>query len=220
MPHLNQLTKKNHDFINIATKQLMQDGKSDSEIKAILEDILPTILEHQRKGETARHFLGAPTAWAASFSQPAQTQAAKLPEKNTDPRLMWMDMTLFLLGAVALLNALTGTISKTSLPTKLVSLLVLAMLGGVALYLNYHYIYRHMGKDRSQRPPIWKSLLILSASMAIWVLVSAGTTFLPDRINPTLSVPVLLVIGAVALATRFYLKARLNIQDALVSVRR
>ncbi|MFV8214622.1 DUF1129 family protein, partial [Streptococcus pluranimalium] len=39
--NLHQLTNKNQEFIHIATKQLIQDGKSDAEIKEILEGILP-----------------------------------------------------------------------------------------------------------------------------------------------------------------------------------
>ena len=33
---LQNLTKKNQEFIHIATHQLIQDGKSDAEIKIIL----------------------------------------------------------------------------------------------------------------------------------------------------------------------------------------
>lgn len=214
MSQLNQLTKKNQEFVNIATKQLLQDGKSDSDIKAILEEALPQILERQAAGETARHFLGAPTAWAASFSQPQVKQTAER-EKNTDPKLMWLDMTLLLLAVMTLLNVATSILSPTAPPTKLVSLLVLATLGGVALYVNYHFIYRHMSKDRSQRPPMLKSLLILTVSMSLWVGVSSATALLPDSINTTLSLPVLLTVSAMAFALRFYLKKRYNIQNAL-----
>ena len=50
---LTKLTKKNQEFIHIATNQLIQDGKSDDEIKTILEEVLPTIVENQKKGLTA-----------------------------------------------------------------------------------------------------------------------------------------------------------------------
>lgn len=46
---INGLTKKNQEFIHIATNQLIKDGKSDSEIKELLEEILPTIIENQKK---------------------------------------------------------------------------------------------------------------------------------------------------------------------------
>ena len=46
---LENLTKKNQEFIHIATTQLIKDGKSDEEIKALLEDILPSIRDAQKK---------------------------------------------------------------------------------------------------------------------------------------------------------------------------
>lgn len=218
MKQLEQLTKKNQDFVNIATKQLMADGKSDSEIKAILEEALPKILERQAAGETARHFLGAPTAWAASFSQPESTKPSERPT-NTNPKLMWLDMSLLLLGILALINATTTLFSKTPTPTKLVSLITLCALGGVALYVNYHYIYRHMGKPRQQRPNLLKSLLILGASMATWVTVSSATALLPDSVNPTLPLPVLVLLAALAFAGRYYLKLKYNVQNAMTPLR-
>ena len=47
---LTNLTKKNQEFIHIATNQLIEDGKSDEEIQAILEEVLPTIIENQQFG--------------------------------------------------------------------------------------------------------------------------------------------------------------------------
>lgn len=215
MSQLDQLTKKNQEFIHIATNQLIKDGKSDSEIKAILEEALPAIIEAQKKGETARHLLGAPTVWAASFSQPETAAETKQTEKNTNPYLMWLDMTLLLMGVISLLNAATFLFNKEAPPTKLMSLIVLAMFGGVAMYLNYHFIYRHMGQDRSQRPNMLKSMLILMASMAVWVTVSSATAFLPDSVNITLPLPVLLVFAAIGFGARYYLKHKYNIQNAL-----
>ena len=59
---LDKLSKKNQEFVRIATHQLIKDGKTDEEIKALLEEIIPTILENQAKGITARGLYGAPTA--------------------------------------------------------------------------------------------------------------------------------------------------------------
>lgn len=45
---LQNLTK-NQEFINIVTHQFSQAGKSDDDIKAILEEYLPEILEKQKQ---------------------------------------------------------------------------------------------------------------------------------------------------------------------------
>ena len=68
--------------------------------------------------------------------------------------------------------------------------------------------------DRSQRPPFWKSVLVILASMFLWLLVFFATSFLPASLNPVLSPLPLAIIGAALLALRFYLKKRLNIRSA------
>ena len=60
---LQKLTKKNQEFVHIATQQFIKDGKTDAEIKAIFEEVIPQIIEEQSKGTTARSLYGAPTHW-------------------------------------------------------------------------------------------------------------------------------------------------------------
>ena len=43
------LTKKNQEFINIVTHQLLQSGKSDEDIQTILAKTLPEIIEKQKQ---------------------------------------------------------------------------------------------------------------------------------------------------------------------------
>ena len=64
---IQKLTKKNQEFIHIATNQLIKDGKSDQEIKDILGNVIPELIENQKKGITGRGLLGAPTVWAVSL---------------------------------------------------------------------------------------------------------------------------------------------------------
>lgn len=127
---LQQLTKKNQEFIHIATNQLIKDGKTDEDIKALLEEVIPTILENQKKGITARSLYGAPTAWAASFSKEANQKEAT--PKNTNPWLMWLDTSLLFIGIVGLLNSIMTFFNTNATVTGLVSLLALGFgVGGV-----------------------------------------------------------------------------------------
>lgn len=64
---IEELTAKNKEYIHSVTKQLILVGKSDEEVKEILNDILPQIIEGQKSGIIARKLLGAPT----EFRQPA-----------------------------------------------------------------------------------------------------------------------------------------------------
>lgn len=168
---LTNLTKKNQEFIHIATNQLIEDGKSDEEIQAILEEVLPTIIENQKKGLTARALLGAPTVWAASFTEKASDAKANQEKKNDNPWLMWLDTSLLFIGIVALLNALMGFFNSATTSSGLFSLLALGFGGGAAMYATYHFIYRFAGKPKSERPGWKKTFLVLGLAMLGWVLL-------------------------------------------------
>lgn len=53
---LQQLTK-NQEFIHIATNQLIKDGKTDEDIKTLLEEVIPTILENQKKASPQKAYM-------------------------------------------------------------------------------------------------------------------------------------------------------------------
>lgn len=212
---LQKLTKKNQEFIHIATQQFIKDGKTDAEIKAVFEEVIPKILEEQAKGTTARSLYGAPTHWAHSFTVKEQYEKEH-PKENDDPKLMIMDSALFITSLFALVSALMSFFSNQPVAYGLVTLISVGAFGGVAFYLLYHFIYRYYGPDtdRSQRPPFWKSLLVMLATMFAWVLILFLSNFLPQAINISLPPLVLLVIGGALLALRFYLKKRFNIKSA------
>ena len=212
---LQELTKKNQEFIHIATQQFLKDGKTDAEIKSILEEVIPHILEEQPKGVTARSIYGAPTHWAHSFSEKEQFEKEH-PKENDDPKLMMLDSALFITGLFAVVSALMSFFSNQPVAYGLVTLISVGAFGGVAFYLLYHFIYRYYGPDtdRSQRPPFWKSILVILASMVLWLVVFFATSFLPANLNPVLAPLPLAILGAALLALRFYLKKRFNIRSA------
>lgn len=216
---LEHLTKKNKEFIHTATHQLLKDGKSDQEIKAILEDILPQIEENQKKGITARGFLGAPTAWAASFTEKAKADSAS-PTANTNPWLMWLDTSLLFIAIVALINGLTQAFSTTSQNYGLVSILFLGFGGGGAMYLSYHFLYRNFDPKNPTRPPFWKTIAILSLSTAAWFGAYALTIQLPESLNPKVPYALLVAIGALAFGTKYALQKKYNIQSTMSPTRR
>lgn len=212
---LTNLTKKNQEFIHIATNQLIEDGKSDEEIQAILEEVLPTIIENQKKGLTARTLLGAPTVWVASFTEKASDAKANQEKKNDNPWLMWLDTSLLFIGIVALLNALMGFFNSATTSSGLFSLLALGFGGGAAMYATYHFIYRFAGKPKSERPGWKKTFLVLGLAMLGWVLLYTATAFLPAVLNPQLPPIVMLIIGAVSLVGRYFLQKKYNILNAM-----
>ncbi|MFC5632014.1 MULTISPECIES: DUF1129 domain-containing protein [Streptococcus] len=211
---LENLTKKNQEFIKIATHQLIQDGKSDAEIKTILEDVLPQIEENQKKGIPARTFLGAPTVWAGSFTPKAGSSSAVKVEKNTNPWLMWLDTTLLFLGAFSLLNAVLQSFNKEATSYGILTLLILTMTGGAAMYAIYYFVYRHI--NSGNRPHWAKSTGILFAVTSLWLIIfTLASVFIPASINPILPPLALAIIGTLAFGARYFLQKKYNVANAL-----
>ncbi|XCY67569.1 DUF1129 family protein [Streptococcus iniae] len=211
------LTKKNQEFIHIATNRLIEDGKSDQEIKEILEETVPTILEKQRQGIPARSFLGAPTAWVASFSPKTigKNGNKAFKEKNTNPWLMWLDTSLLFIGMVSLLQGMLLFYNSKTAVSGLTALLALGFGGGASMYATYYFIYRHVGKAKSQRPSWIKIIVALTLVMLSWIGLYTGATLLPQALNPQLPAFALVVLGAIAFGSRYLLQRKYNIQSAM-----
>ncbi|MGT2846614.1 DUF1129 domain-containing protein [Streptococcus massiliensis] len=210
---LDQLTNKNQEFVRIATNQLIKDGKTDQEIQTYLEEIFPEMIENQHKGITARTLYGSPTSWAQSKSE--TTTIAKEKEENTSPSLMIMDSALFILGIVAAFTGIVNSFSTTGSSYGLVTLLAMGLVGGLAFYAMYHYVYRFYEPGETKRPSFVKSFLIIGGVTLLWVASISLTALLPRTINPLLPGYVILIVGVLVLALRFYLKKRFNIRSAM-----
>lgn len=208
---LQVLTKKNQSFIHIATNQLIRDGKSDQEIKALLEEIIPTIIENQKKGLTARSLYGPPSEWAKSYTKKADSDPT--PTTNNNPWLMWLDSSLLILGILGAINGLMGFF-QSGTKYGVLTFLVIGFGVGAGMYLMYHLIYRNMEKG-GKRPKFGKAIFYLILTTLAWSLVFFLAALIPEKINPILSPTATLLIAAIAFGLRHYLKKRWNIRSAL-----
>lgn len=71
------------------TQQFIKDGKTDAEIKAIFEEVIPKSLKSKPK-EHYRSLYGAPTHWAHSFTVKEQ-YVEKSIQKKWRSKIMIMD---------------------------------------------------------------------------------------------------------------------------------
>lgn len=212
---LNDLTKKNQEFIHIATNQLIKDGKTDNEIKEILEEILPTIIEKQKTGVTARNLYGAPSEWAASKSLSEREKKNQV-EYNENPWLMWLDSSLFMLAIIAGINGLMNLLGQGA-QYGLFTLLVIGFGVGAGMYFMYHFVYRQQIKT-GQRPKLLKAILFLGLATLAWSLVFLLAALIPVSLNPILPPVVTILIGAAAFGARYLLKKKYNIRNAMSPV--
>ena len=125
---IQKLTKKNQEFIHIATNQLIKDGKSDQEIKDILGNVIPELIENQKKGITGRGLLGAPTVWANSFSEKERYEKEH-PKLNDAPSLMILDSFLFIFGVFAAISAFMNLVAPRRTGYGLITLILGSLTG-------------------------------------------------------------------------------------------
>ena len=212
---LQKLTKKNQEFIHIATQQFIKDGKTDAEIKAVFEEVIPQILEEQAKGTTARSLYGAPTHWAHSFTVKEQYEKEH-PKENDTPLLMITDSFLLVFGLFAAISAFMNLFAPQGTTYGLLTLTLGSLAGGVVLYLMYYYFYQYydVSKRGMKRPALTKSLPILMLAMILWVVILMVTALLPQFLNPRVPNWFMLLLGGGALLLRYYLKKKYNIKSA------
>lgn len=213
-----QLTKRNQQYIFDLKKSLDAANLSEEEKTVALHEILPVLVQEQKGGRTARQLFG-------TVSERTEAILTK-PEAATGeskPVLMWLDNTLLVLGIFALMTGVMGLFVQESTQVYgLITLLLMSMIGGWVFYLMYKYIYKYEqpGADKSQRPKIWKVMLILTGSFLVWISVIALSSLLPPVINIILDPVILVALGAASLGGRYYLKKRYNIVGSLSAPRR
>ena len=206
-----QLTKRNQQYIFDLKKSLEAANLSEAEMATALNEILPVLVKEQKGGKTARQLFG-------TVSERTEAILAKPePKKETKPLLMWADNAMFIFGLFAVMLGLMRLFTKNSGQHTygLLTLIIASLFGGYAFYLMYKYIYQYErpGADKSKRPKLWKTMLILVPVFFLWILVFTVSAMLPYNI--VLDPFIQLVLGAAVFALRWYLKKKYNIEGSL-----
>ncbi|KAF1303984.1 DUF1129 domain-containing protein [Enterococcus saccharolyticus] len=212
-----QLTKRNQQYIFDLKKSLDAANLSEEEQAVALHEMLPILVQEQKGGRTARQLFG-------TVSERTESILTKPEEvKESTPVLMWLDNTLLILGIFSLMMGVMGLFVKGSTQVYgIITLVLMSMVGGWVFYLMYKYMYQYErpGADKSQRPKMWKVMLILIGSFFVWIATIAVSSLIPPTINVLLDPTIQVVIGAAALALRYYLKKKYNIVGSLSAPRK
>ncbi len=207
-----QLTKRNQQYIFDLKKSLEAANLSEEEKAIALHEILPILVKEQKGGRTARQLFGTVSERTeAILNKPEEV-------KETSPVMMWLDNTLLILGIFGIMMGVMGLFARDSAQVYgIITFISMAMVGGWVFYVMYKYMYQYErpGADKSQRPKMWKIMLILIGSFFLWIATIAVTSILPSSINIVLDPIILAVIGAVAIGLRYYLKKKYNIVGSL-----
>ncbi|MFK4974013.1 DUF1129 domain-containing protein [Lactococcus garvieae] len=207
---IEQLTAKNSEYVHNVTKQLMLLGKSDEEIKTILAEILPKIIEGQKEGILARKLLGAPMEFATQYKPEEDKVKRQETAKNESPFLMWLDSALLFFGVISVVMGLMGLFQPQASVYGLLTTLASSALAGLVMYWMYKYFYS------AQRPQKkGKGFAMLAVAMVAWAGVSVLVALLPKSINIVLAPYITIILGAVVLGIRFLIQRKFNVQSSM-----
>lgn len=207
---IEQLTAKNSEYVHNVTKQLMLLGKSDEEIKTILAEILPKIIEGQKEGILARKLLGAPMEFATQYKPEEDKVKRQETAKNESPFLMWLDSALLFFGVISVVMGLMGLFHPQASVYGLLTTLASSALAGLVMYWMYKYFYS------AQRPQKkGKGFAMLAVAMVAWAGVSVLVALLPKSINIVLAPYITIILGAAVMGIRFLIQRKFNVQSSM-----
>ncbi|MFK4935089.1 DUF1129 domain-containing protein [Lactococcus garvieae] len=207
---IEQLTAKNSEYVHNVTKQLMLLGKSDEEIKTILAEILPKIIEGQKEGILARKLLGAPMEFATQYKPEEDKVKRQETAKNESPFLMWLDSALLFFGVISVVMGLMGLFQPQASVYGLLTTMASSALAGLVMYWMYKYFYS------AQRPQKkGKGFAMLAVAMVAWAGVSVLVALLPKSINIVLAPYITIILGAAVMGIRFLIQRKFNVQSSM-----
>ena len=208
-----ELTNKNEQYVFQLERELKAAGFEGAQIEKELLVMLPEIVEKQKAGITARQLFGTVTERVQSIvAGPAKDPNAKSPDWQiaVDGGLLVGGLFALVTGVMLMLNQ-----SVDTQPMGLFTLLI-NFIAGAFVMLAISKNAPKFDNPKGQRGYI-RYLVVSTVAMMAWLLlVVVSQQFIPSVINLVMSYEWYLLIGAAALAAKFYLKKKLNIVGSVM----
>ena len=198
-----QLSKKNADYLFKFKRALKEEDVSDEKQAEMLAEMLPETLEAQHKGQPATQIYGP-----VSTKINQLLHAPKAPVK-TSLQLQMLDNALIFLIMYLAFNGIAAQFSSknSNAMIGITSIVITAAMAGVIM--TYPMRYTQMPKE--QRPPFWKMALIVVGLTLAFVAAYGVTILIPGFMNPVLPAWIQIVIAALLIVVRIYIKRRYKI---------
>lgn len=205
------LTKKNEQYIYQLERGLKEAGFDEAQIEKELSVILPEIVEKQKAGVTARQLFGTVTECVQSVvSGPVKDPNEKSPDWQ-----IAVDSGLLVGGLLALVTGVSLMLNPETQAMGLVTLLINFVVGAYIMLAILKNTPKY-DNPKGQRGYI-RYLVVSTVALGAWLIVILGSQqFIPSFINITTGYEWYLLIGAAALAGKFYLKKKLNIVGSVM----
>ncbi|MEJ1331045.1 DUF1129 domain-containing protein [Latilactobacillus sakei] len=198
-----QLSKKNADYLFKFKRALKEEDVSAEKQAEMLAEMLPEMLEAQHKGQPATQIYGP-----VSTKINQLLHAPKAPVK-TSLQLQMLDNALIFLIMYLAFNGIAAQFSSknSNAMIGITSIVITAAMAGVIM--TYPMRYTQMPKE--QRPPFWKMALIVVGLTLAFVAAYGVTILIPGFMNPVLPTWIQIVIAALLIVVRIYIKRRYKI---------
>lgn len=198
-----QLSKKNADYLFKFKRALKEEDVSAEKEAEMLAEMLPEMLEAQHKGQPATQIY-----WPVSTKINQLLHAPKAPVK-TSLQLQMLDNALIFLIMYLAFNGIAAQFSSknSNAMIGITSIVITAAMAGVIM--TYPMRYTQMPKE--QRPPFWKMALIVVGLTLAFVAAYGVTILIPGFMNPVLPAWIQIVIAALLIVVRIYIKRRYKI---------
>lgn len=201
--YMGELSKRSYEYIYKLRKILSETMDMESQETA-LHDLLPQVIDAQRKGTTAVQLLGPVQECAHRILHP------KKEVRHLKNWQIWVDNTLVTMALLGLVSGLLtlGAKGAVSSMSRIFTYVISSMAGGLTFFYFYKLInqYDLPGADKSKKPSGFKQVLIMIAGALGWWVVTAITGFIPTRINIAVPPLYILIIAGLAYFARYILK--------------
>lgn len=210
-----QLTKKNQQFMKTIDRHLAQD--THYEVRGnVYQEMVETLLDGQKRGQTAKQIYGTPTEVIQSISG-KDLKVETDSKEQSDDKLLFLDGALLLGSVFTLLTGLSmmrPQQAPNAVHMGIITLILNYLVAGFAMMMTAKNL-PNPDAPKGQKG-YGRYFLISVSTMMLWfAAVSFSGALLPKVINPILPSTVYIVLGAVTLALRFYLKKKLNIKGTV-----
>ena len=206
-----KLTSKNEQYIYQLERSLKEAGFDEAQVEKELSVMLPEIVEKQKAGVTARQLFGTVTERVQSIV----AGPVKDPNEKSPDWQIAVDSGLLVGGLLALVTGVSLMLNPETQAMGLVTLLINFVVGAYIMLAILKNTPKY-DNPKGQRGYI-RYLVVSTVALGAWLIVILGSQqFIPSFINITTGYEWYLLIGAAALAGRFYLKKKLNIVGSVM----
>lgn len=206
-----QLTNKNREYMVKLNRKLEENKFPEEQKLRVFNEMLKNIVEQQRNHITARRLYGTATDQANYLIKNPNKEELENTERSESWKL-YIDGALLLGGMFAIITGISYFAGNPDAGLGLVTMILNFLVGGFAIMTITKY-----APVPGEKGGFLKYIAATTITMLIWiVLMTFGIQVIPEALNPLVPGPYTLAIGVLALAVKWYVKRKLNINGTLI----